>query len=80
MRANQNFSRELDLCPKIDPTLLSSNSVKTVVIDKLLALETGLGNLESQRKHESMLQSTRAKLWRKNQFKSSQVFYRTPRG
>jgi hypothetical protein len=28
MEANQNFSRELDLCPKSDPTCLSSNSVK----------------------------------------------------
>jgi hypothetical protein len=30
MRANQNFSQELDLYPKIDPMHLSSNSSKTV--------------------------------------------------
>jgi hypothetical protein len=29
MGANQNSSREFDLCPKIDPTRLSSNSITT---------------------------------------------------
>jgi hypothetical protein len=29
MRVNQNFSQELDLYPKINPTSLSSNSAKT---------------------------------------------------
>jgi hypothetical protein len=29
MGANQNFSTKLGLCPKINPTRLSSNSIKT---------------------------------------------------
>jgi hypothetical protein len=35
-----------------------------VAIGKLLALGTRLGNLESQRKHESIMARTRAKIWR----------------
>jgi hypothetical protein len=36
-----------------------------IAIDKLLALETGLGTLESQWKHESILTRTCARLWRR---------------
>jgi hypothetical protein len=35
-----------------------------VAIDKLLALRTGFGTLESQWEHESMLTRTHARLWR----------------
>jgi hypothetical protein len=51
MGADQNFSQELDLCPKSNPTPHSSNSAKTVyklgqdrlAIDELSTLRTGLG-------------------------------------
>jgi hypothetical protein len=41
MRDNQNFLRELDLNLKINPTLLSSKSVKTACLYK--SYRTGLG-------------------------------------
>jgi hypothetical protein len=48
MRANQNFLRKLGLCPKIDSTYLSSNSIEDrIAIVKLLVLGIGLG-IESQ--------------------------------
>jgi hypothetical protein len=51
MGVNQNSLRELDLCPKIDTTRISSNSIQDrIAIVKLLVLKTGL-DTESQRKH-----------------------------
>jgi hypothetical protein len=48
MGANQNFSLELGIYPKPDPTHLSSNTAKThlsynIAIKKLSALGIGLG-------------------------------------
>jgi hypothetical protein len=50
MRVNQNYSRELGLYPKIDPTSLPSNSARPYNYKKLSDLETRLGNLKIQRK------------------------------
>jgi hypothetical protein len=51
MGANQNCSRELDLCPKINSARLSYNSIQDhIAIVKLLVLGTGLGT-KSQRKY-----------------------------
>jgi hypothetical protein len=51
MRVNQNSSRKLNVCPKIDPTLLSSDSIQDhITIVNLLVLRVGLVT-ESQRKH-----------------------------
>jgi hypothetical protein len=51
MRVNQNSSRKLDVCPKIDTTLLSSDSIQDhIAIVNLLVLRIGLVT-ESQRKH-----------------------------
>jgi hypothetical protein len=41
MKANQNFSRKLDPCPKSDPTHLSSNSAKTE-LENTITVETQL--------------------------------------
>jgi hypothetical protein len=49
MGANQNSSSELDLCPKSDPTRISSNSVKTT--EKLLVIGKATRTLESKQKH-----------------------------
>jgi hypothetical protein len=44
MGANQNSSRELSICSKIDPTHISSNSIQDhIAIVKPLVLGTGLG-------------------------------------
>jgi hypothetical protein len=54
MRVNQNSSRVLILCPKIDPTHLSSNSIQDhIAIFKLLVLGTELAT-ESHWKHYSV--------------------------
>jgi hypothetical protein len=51
MRVNHNSSRELELCLKIDPTRLISNSIQDhTAIQKLLAIGTGLENLKTQQK------------------------------
>jgi hypothetical protein len=54
MRVNQNSLRKLDVCLKIDPTHLSSNSIQDhITIIKLLVIEIGL-DTESQREHYSV--------------------------
>jgi hypothetical protein len=42
MKANQNFLRKLDTCPKSDPTHFSSNSAKTE-LENRITVETQLG-------------------------------------
>jgi hypothetical protein len=52
MGVNQNSSRELDLYPKIDLAILSSNSVKTAQL--LHSYRPSEAGQEPQRKHETM--------------------------
>jgi hypothetical protein len=49
MRVNQNFSQELDLYPKIDPTNLSSNSVKTTQLCTAIGSRNWLGSTKETR-------------------------------
>jgi hypothetical protein len=64
MGANKNSSQELDLYPGINPMPLSSNSVKTAYIDKLLALGTAIGTTAEIRNGAS---KTTSKIDDKNQ-------------
>jgi hypothetical protein len=76
MGANQNSLSEHGIYPRIDPTLLSSNSAKTA---ELSAFGTKLGITAETRNGAS---KTTCEIDDKNrieeQFISSQVFHRTP--
>jgi hypothetical protein len=62
--ANENSSMKLNICPKMNPTCLSSDSVTThdhIAIEKLSVVEIGLGNrITSEAQPDAS--KTRAKL------------------